>query len=184
MKRRRQIIVYIATSADGYIARKDGGVEWLDRPRPKGNYGMGTFFRPLDTILWGRKTYEMGLEMAGENLGIGPGNENYVFSRRPPKSRARGPAAVGERVPDLRQAAALPVGQGHLDDGRRQNHRLLPGRRRDRSIRHPRHSDLHRRRNPSGRATSPQRAVEAPIGARLSGRRRSAQLRRPRQEEG
>ena len=39
----RKIIVYIATSADGFIARKDGGVDWLDRPRPKGNYGMGEF---------------------------------------------------------------------------------------------------------------------------------------------
>ena len=35
MKRRR-IIVYVATSADGFIARKDGRVDWLDRPHPKG----------------------------------------------------------------------------------------------------------------------------------------------------
>jgi dihydrofolate reductase len=33
------IIVYIATSADGYIARADGSVDWLDRPRPPGNDG-------------------------------------------------------------------------------------------------------------------------------------------------
>jgi dihydrofolate reductase len=26
---RRKIIVYIATSADGYIARPDGDIEWL-----------------------------------------------------------------------------------------------------------------------------------------------------------
>ena len=39
----RKIIVYIATSADGFIARKDGAVDWLDRPRPKGSYGMGEF---------------------------------------------------------------------------------------------------------------------------------------------
>jgi dihydrofolate reductase len=37
----RKIIVYIATSADGYIARPDGNVDWLNRPRPAGNYGMG-----------------------------------------------------------------------------------------------------------------------------------------------
>lgn len=40
MKKLRKVIVYIATSADGFIARADGSVEWLDRPRPKGNYGM------------------------------------------------------------------------------------------------------------------------------------------------
>ena len=49
---RRKIIVYIATSADGFIARRDGAVDWLDRPRPKGNYGMGEFLRSVDTILW------------------------------------------------------------------------------------------------------------------------------------
>jgi len=30
---KRKIIVYIATSADDFIARKDGAVDWLDRPR-------------------------------------------------------------------------------------------------------------------------------------------------------
>jgi len=42
----------MATSVDGYIARPDGDVAWLDRPRPKGNYGMGEFFKSIDTILW------------------------------------------------------------------------------------------------------------------------------------
>ena len=65
MKRRRKIIVYIATSADGYIARSDGGIDWLDRPRPKGNYGMGEFFSSIDTILWGRKTYDEALDRGG-----------------------------------------------------------------------------------------------------------------------
>jgi len=51
----RKIIVYIATSADGFIARPDGSVDWLDRPRPKGNYGMGAFYKSIDTVLWGRR---------------------------------------------------------------------------------------------------------------------------------
>jgi dihydrofolate reductase len=34
MKARRKIIVYIATSADGYIARPDGNIEWPNR-RPR-----------------------------------------------------------------------------------------------------------------------------------------------------
>jgi hypothetical protein len=37
MVRKGKIIVYIATSADGFIARPDRSVDWLDRPRPKGN---------------------------------------------------------------------------------------------------------------------------------------------------
>ncbi len=37
---KRKIIVHIATSTDGYIARPDGNVDWLtNRPAPKGFYG-------------------------------------------------------------------------------------------------------------------------------------------------
>ena len=76
----RRIIVYIATSADGYIARPDGDVGWLDRPEPRGGYGMNVFMRNVDTVLWGRKTHEMGRELGQTSF---PGKDNYVFSRRP-----------------------------------------------------------------------------------------------------
>ncbi len=96
----RKIIVYIATSADGFIARKDGGVDWLDRPRTAGDYGMGKFFKSIDTILWGRKTYDMVLRFRKEGKG-GPdmaGIKNYVFSRRPPRKVARGFEFVKEPI--------------------------------------------------------------------------------------
>ena len=48
--------MYLATSADGYIARPDGSVDWLDRPRPKGDCGMAEFQASIDTMLYGRKT--------------------------------------------------------------------------------------------------------------------------------
>jgi hypothetical protein len=77
MKRRRKVIVEIATSADGYIARLDGDVSWLDRPQPKGHYGMGAFVKSIDTILWGRKTYAKGIEMGMKDGGFGPKIKNY-----------------------------------------------------------------------------------------------------------
>jgi dihydrofolate reductase len=61
MTRKRKIIVSVATSADGFIGRTDGSLDWLDRPRPKGNYGIGAFYQSIDTILWGRKTCDMAL---------------------------------------------------------------------------------------------------------------------------
>jgi dihydrofolate reductase len=84
MARKRKIIVYIATSADGFIARPDGSVDWLDRPSPKGNYGMGAFYESIDTILWGRKTCDVVLDF--QKKGV-PGSafdsrvKNYVFTR-------------------------------------------------------------------------------------------------------
>jgi len=81
MKKHRKVIVEIAISADGYIARPDGDVSWLDRPRPKGQYGMVAFFNSIDTILWGRKTYAKGIEMGMKDGGFSPKVKNYVFSR-------------------------------------------------------------------------------------------------------
>jgi len=86
MTQRRRIIVYIATSADGFIARADGSVDWLDRPRPKGNYGMGMFYKSIDTILWGRKTCDMALEFQKKGVtgsAFDTKVKNYVFTRGP-----------------------------------------------------------------------------------------------------
>ena len=90
MKKRRKIIVHIATSADGFIARPDGDVGWLERPSPKGNYGLGEFFKTIDTILWGRKTYAKGLEMGMKSGAFFSGVKNYLFSRRRQKSLITG----------------------------------------------------------------------------------------------
>ena len=97
MNRKRKIIVYIAISADGYIARADGSVDWLNRPRPPGNYGMGAFLRTIDTILWGRKTYDQSLTMGGAGQ-FGAKIHNYVFSHRPPASAAPGVEFVNEPI--------------------------------------------------------------------------------------
>jgi dihydrofolate reductase len=83
MPAHRKIVVYVATSADGYIGRPDGGVEWLERPRPRGDYGMRAFLDSIDTILMGRKTYDFGRRVGGDRV-FDPRLRHYVFSRRPP----------------------------------------------------------------------------------------------------
>jgi dihydrofolate reductase len=102
MKKSRRIIVYTATSADGYIARPDGDVRWLDRPSPKGQYGAVTFFKTIDAILWGRKTYEKGIEM-GMKKSYAPGIKNYLFSRHPQKSLIEGFEVVNEPIKPFAQ---------------------------------------------------------------------------------
>src|SRR5689334_8327618 len=77
----RQIIAYLATSADGLIARPDGDVEWLNRPRPKGDYGMQSFLRSVDTIVMGRRTWEIGQQLGGAFV---EGKKNIVLSRTLP----------------------------------------------------------------------------------------------------
>ena len=98
MKKNRKIIVYIATSADGYIARPDGGVDWLDRPQPKGNYGIEGFYKSIDTILWGRKTWSKGIEMGMKESGFDPRIQNYIFTRHSHKSKAQQVEFVKENI--------------------------------------------------------------------------------------
>jgi len=102
MKAHRKIIVYIATSADGYIARPNGDVEWLNRRPRKSDYGMSAFYATIDTILWGRKTYDWVLsyyKKKGKKEGMFDTKlTNYVFSRKPPKRAARGVEFVSEPV--------------------------------------------------------------------------------------
>jgi dihydrofolate reductase len=95
MVRKRKIIVYIAARADGFIARRDGSVDWLDRPRRKGNYGMGAFYKSIDTILWGRKTCDMALNFQEKGVAASAFDtrvKNYVFTRSLLQSAA--PAGV------------------------------------------------------------------------------------------
>ena len=108
MASERKILVHIATSADGFIARSDGNVDWLDRPRIAGDYGMGAFFRGIDTILWGRRTYDESLSRGGPGA-FGQKVKNYIFTHRPPGERATGVEFVNEPVSDFaRRLRAAP----------------------------------------------------------------------------
>lgn len=82
---RPQCSVYIATSLDGFIARPDGAVDWLNPMHKDGeDYGYPTFFGSIDAIVFGRKTYDVA-------LGFDPwpyaGKRCVVLTRRPLEPR-------------------------------------------------------------------------------------------------
>ena len=108
MSTRRKVIVHIATSADGYIARPDGDLEWLtSRPAPKGFYGMNAFMKTIDTKVLGRKTYEISLELGAK---FDAKNRALVFSRQaPPSKLPAGVAWVNEPIgPYMKRECAKP----------------------------------------------------------------------------
>jgi dihydrofolate reductase len=87
MTKRRNVIVHIGTSADGYIAGPNGDLEWLtSRPAPAGFYGMNAFMRSIDTKLLGRKTYELSLRMGA--TFDSEKSRSIVFSRQAPPANA------------------------------------------------------------------------------------------------
>ncbi|MFN8061581.1 MAG: hypothetical protein U0163_01060 [Gemmatimonadaceae bacterium] len=79
MPNSRKVIVHIATSADGYIARPDGDLQWLtSRPAPDGFYGMTAFTRSVDTKILGKRTCEASVRLGAKFDGK---NASLVFSR-------------------------------------------------------------------------------------------------------
>ncbi|MDU5145879.1 MAG: dihydrofolate reductase family protein [Paenibacillus dendritiformis] len=76
---KRPVVLYIATSLDGYIARENGAIDWLYEVEGEGDGGYGEFYNTIDTVLMGNKTYEHTFELA-DHFPY-PDKECYVFSR-------------------------------------------------------------------------------------------------------
>jgi dihydrofolate reductase len=77
--------VYIAMSLDGFIARRDGSIDWLSSVERAGeDYGYKHFHDSIDTIVVGRNTYN-------QVLGFSPwpyaGKRCIVMTHSPPAPR-------------------------------------------------------------------------------------------------
>lgn len=58
------VTVYVGTSLDGFIARPDGGIDFLldDPPGPAEDFGFAAFFATVDALVMGRASFEKVLE--------------------------------------------------------------------------------------------------------------------------
>ena len=72
----RKVILSVAVSLDGFIEGPNGEYDWcfIDQ-----DYNLSDFFKRIDTIFVGRKTYEMSSEMEGGPAGF-PKFKEYIFS--------------------------------------------------------------------------------------------------------
>lgn len=63
----RKVILYIAMSIDGYIAKDDDNIDFLSTVEwPDEDYGYAAFQKEVDTLIWGRKTYDKVLSFGIE----------------------------------------------------------------------------------------------------------------------
>ncbi|MEH1836306.1 MAG: dihydrofolate reductase family protein [Nostoc sp.] len=102
-----KVILYIAASLDGYIARSDGEIDWLSILDTEGeDYGYTAFFESIDAIVLGSKTYEVGLSFDEWPY---PEKKSFVFTQRYLKSDREDIVFVSDTV---EQALANLEAQG------------------------------------------------------------------------
>jgi dihydrofolate reductase len=76
----RKITFGCANSLDNFIARQDGAVDWLMWSDEVMGI-MKDFWEKIDTVLMGRKTYEIALKQSKGKKNPYPHIKSYVFSR-------------------------------------------------------------------------------------------------------
>lgn len=99
-----KVIVYIATSQDGYIADEKGSVDWLPQTEEETggeDYGYHAFYDSVDAIAIGRKTYD---QISGFGDWPYPGKISYIFSRFPKETQRPDVKFVSESIPDFVKA--------------------------------------------------------------------------------
>jgi dihydrofolate reductase len=78
----RKLILYIATSLDGYIAKPNDDLGFLSIVEQEGqDYGYADFVKTVDSVIVGRKTYEkvisMGFDFPHADKDV------YIITRTP-----------------------------------------------------------------------------------------------------
>ena len=72
----RKVILGLAVSLDSFIEGPNGEYDWCFTDQ---DYGLSDFFKRIDTIFVGRKTYEMSLGIESGSAGS-PKFKEYIFS--------------------------------------------------------------------------------------------------------
>lgn len=80
MDKKRNLVLFIASSLDGYIATKDESLEWLYNVEGEGDNGFSEFYETVDTVLLGKRTYDWVMKQDIEEFPY-KNKECYVFTR-------------------------------------------------------------------------------------------------------
>src|SRR5947208_12954906 len=102
----RTVTYGAACTLDGFIAGRDGELDWLHTSGDVQQI-MRNYWKSIDTILMGRKTWEEALRLGGGG-GSSSNMRTYVFSRRLPSVEGKGVELVqgdaGSFVRELKAA--------------------------------------------------------------------------------
>jgi dihydrofolate reductase len=94
----RKVTFGVANSLDNFIARRNHGVDWLLWGKEVAAI-MKKYWKTIDTVIMGRKTYDIGKKMGG---GVAyPGIKMYVMSRTMKKNADKNVEVVSSNPAQL-----------------------------------------------------------------------------------
>jgi|SRR5580658_89371 dihydrofolate reductase len=76
----RTVTYGAAVSLDGFLAGVDGSIDWLHFSKDVQEV-MTDYWKKIDTLLWGRKTYDVSVAMNPSSAKSPRRTQSYVFSR-------------------------------------------------------------------------------------------------------
>ncbi|MES2477508.1 MAG: dihydrofolate reductase family protein [Bacteroidota bacterium] len=110
----RKLYLYIAMSLDGYIAKKDDNIDFLSIvERPGEDYGFQDYLSNIDTIIWGRKTFDKVLSF-GEGV---PHKDKAIYVISKTKKGKKGHAIYNKDVVALVKKLQKQEGKNIYCDG-------------------------------------------------------------------
>ncbi|HWO57197.1 MAG TPA: dihydrofolate reductase family protein [bacterium] len=123
---RLRVSVFLAVSLDGFIARADGGIDWLMRYEDPGNedYGFKDFFDTVDAIVMGRNTYDLALSFDTWLYGD---TRMIVLTHRPVTSKHNETAYAGSLTDLVETLGREGVRRIYLDGGQTVRQGLAAG---------------------------------------------------------
>lgn len=80
MDNKRNLVLLIASSLDGYIATKDESLDQLYNVEGEGDNGFSEFYETVDTVLLVKRTYDWVMKQEIEEFPY-KNKECYVFTR-------------------------------------------------------------------------------------------------------
>lgn len=111
----RKVILYIAISLDGYIAKPGDDLSFLSVvQKDNEDYGYGKFIRNVDTVILGRRTYDWVMSQITEFPYTG--KDTYVITRTPRTALCRIKFYSG-KLKDLISALVNKAGKNIFIDG-------------------------------------------------------------------
>lgn len=113
---RPQFSVFLALSLDGFIAREDGGIDWLMKYEDPENedYGFKEFFDTVDVLVMGRNTYDVARSFDAWPYGD---KRVIVLTHRPLELRHNEKTHLGPLAPLVESLGDAGVRRIYLDGG-------------------------------------------------------------------